>query len=916
MNGTFEDFLSALLAFESGWDRERYNAGIIVDAQLNQWAGGTVEDFFPQYTSWSQLSDEEWLSMAYRSTNTFGFVGYQFGEALLIDLGYYDDDFYYGNGAASNTWDGTWTGKNGVNSLDDFMTQGAQEVAIREAFGYNLTIIERLLAEQGESLDDYLGQSISYSYSGGSGSVELTLTGILAGAHLRGAPAVVDLLRSGSVSIDEFGTSILQYIEQFGGYDSPSTGELITYFEDRLTGDEGLNPSGGNGLADVTPETADVVIDWNWGNQQTIDDFDPNGGTIFIGWFTADHINVFEQNGSTVFSIPTNNQSITLVGVGLSELDTGNFTILDSTAAQEILALVGSADDDNSTGDDSDDPGTGDDGGDDDTPDTGDDGSGDDGDDDTPDTGDDGSGDDGSDGDDTPDTGGGSGGGGTPVAGNGSAGVTKDTATVVITWAWGENTMITDFDPATDTIFVDWFGPEAIDIVEIDGNVVFTMPANMQTVTLQGVSLSDLTAANFTIMADATASEILGQVAEDPNGGGVTNPPIVYDDDGSNPPVILGTSDAGGVIYQADYSKDDIVGFDVVRDVLDFGDISVHNMITNLTPGGELIVDNPWGPDMQVVQGVQFQDLTVANFGVVGNEHFRQDIGGVLSWEKGVGPREADTVYIRSHEYGVHEVIDNFDPLTMKISFLYYGTRELLSVEDTDQGLVISTEPSGQSFTFTGIILADLHPGTLEFHHDQVMEDRLEEPFGFSQNDVGLVSREDLLTPEGPDGQVTDGHQTRDGVFWTDVPDDGDSDGGPGDDGGTDDPVDDGDTGDPNDDGSGDPGDDNPGGTGDGQDVYHLTWNWGVEEVIQDFDPSEDVLDFGSLPTSLVSVAEIDADLVFTIANNGGHQYVLSGVQAEDLTMDNLTAPDWNGVLTDQGGVLDQLSALGFVDIA
>ena len=41
--------------------------------------------------------------MAYRSTNSFGFVGYQFGEALLIDLGYYDDDFYYGNGASTNT---------------------------------------------------------------------------------------------------------------------------------------------------------------------------------------------------------------------------------------------------------------------------------------------------------------------------------------------------------------------------------------------------------------------------------------------------------------------------------------------------------------------------------------------------------------------------------------------------------------------------------------------------------------------------------------------------------------------------------------------------------------------------------------------------------------------------------------------
>jgi len=211
MNGTFEEFLAALLAFESGWDRARYETNEIQDWQLNQWAGGTVTDFFPQYSSWGDLTDEEWQSMAYRSTNTFGFVGYQFGEALLIDLGYYDDDFYYGNGAASNTWDGTWTGKNGVDSLEEFMIEAAQEVAIREAFGYNLTIIQDMLSTYGESLEDYLGQTISYSDNGVSGTVELTLTGILAGAHLRGAPAVVELLRSGSISIDEYGTSILQW---------------------------------------------------------------------------------------------------------------------------------------------------------------------------------------------------------------------------------------------------------------------------------------------------------------------------------------------------------------------------------------------------------------------------------------------------------------------------------------------------------------------------------------------------------------------------------------------------------------------------------------------------------------------------------------------------------------------------------
>ena len=38
-NGTYEDFRNALRAFESGWDRDRYDAGIIQDWQLDQWAG-------------------------------------------------------------------------------------------------------------------------------------------------------------------------------------------------------------------------------------------------------------------------------------------------------------------------------------------------------------------------------------------------------------------------------------------------------------------------------------------------------------------------------------------------------------------------------------------------------------------------------------------------------------------------------------------------------------------------------------------------------------------------------------------------------------------------------------------------------------------------------------------------------------
>ena len=206
----------------------------------------------------------------------------------------------------------------------------------------------------------------------------------------------------------------------------------------------------------------------------------------------------------------------------------------------------------------------------------------------------------------------------------------------------------------------------------------------------------------------------------------------------------------------------DIVGFDPSRDRLDFADVSVHNLIIAKTETGEVAIVNPWAstPEFQVLRGIGYRDLTMANFGVVQNEHLRQDIGGVVSWEQGIGPRDGSTVYVRSHEYGVRQRIEGFNPATMKLSFLYFGTRERLSVTDTAEGLLISVLPTNQSILLVGLTKAQLVTGNVEFHHDQIVEDQLEVPFGHPAEHFTLVSRSSLLTPTAPVGQVTDGSQT------------------------------------------------------------------------------------------------------------------------------------------------------------
>ncbi|MEO1764147.1 MAG: hypothetical protein AAFR83_19815 [Cyanobacteria bacterium J06629_18] len=152
------------------------------------------------------------------------FLGkYQFAEVLLIRLGYYRAKSYFGNGADKNYWKGSWTGKNGINSKSEFLNSpDVQEQAIREAFGVYWQDINNLMNKRGKSIESYLSQVKTFKENGKPRRIKITLSGIIAAAHLKGPDKVVDLLVSGKVSQDYFGTSILSYLEEFGGYKTTS----------------------------------------------------------------------------------------------------------------------------------------------------------------------------------------------------------------------------------------------------------------------------------------------------------------------------------------------------------------------------------------------------------------------------------------------------------------------------------------------------------------------------------------------------------------------------------------------------------------------------------------------------------------------------------------------------------------------
>ena len=149
----------------------------------------------------------------YKAFNCFGYAGkYQMGEAALIDAGYYRKPSRIYN----NDWSGEFFGKDGIYSIQDFLNtpkaqENAQLIFKKKQWSYLKAV----------DAHNYLGLIIN--------GIVITPSGLLAGAHLKGAGAVIQYLKSGGeiVPKDGFGTSIESYIKQFANYDvSEITGKF------------------------------------------------------------------------------------------------------------------------------------------------------------------------------------------------------------------------------------------------------------------------------------------------------------------------------------------------------------------------------------------------------------------------------------------------------------------------------------------------------------------------------------------------------------------------------------------------------------------------------------------------------------------------------------------------------------------
>jgi len=163
--------------------------------------------------------------------NKFGYIGkYQFGEAALTDLGYYKGDGSSNRsltGEFKQDWSGEWTGKNGASSKEVFLnSEAVQECAARDWVAFLCKGMKRY------KLAQYIGETI--------GGVEITESGVIAGAHLKGFgsaanPGVIQFLRSnGAVNgEDAFGTSVSAYMAKFADYDLGCCEHVLVNVRDR-----------------------------------------------------------------------------------------------------------------------------------------------------------------------------------------------------------------------------------------------------------------------------------------------------------------------------------------------------------------------------------------------------------------------------------------------------------------------------------------------------------------------------------------------------------------------------------------------------------------------------------------------------------------------------------------------------------
>ncbi len=256
-------------------------------------------------------------------------------------------------------------------------------------------------------------------------------------------------------------------------------------------------------------------------------------------------------------------------------------------------------------------------------------------------------------------------------------------------------------------------------------------------------------------------------------------------------------------------------------------------------------------------------------------------------------------------QWGKQEEVQDFNPAQDTVNIGWIGGGQF-EVEQTDDGVLFTLPGNGgRSLLLVGIVVADLTANSI-LANDAAAQAKIEDFLANAENlaDVGTQSEAENVDttyiPEAPEApsapEEAAASSSRDDDAVAAPAEETEQEEGPRETQDAPEPA--------------LAAAANNGNGAIGGDTVEINWDWAAEEVITNFDPATDTIDFGNLNASQVQITEENNSVVIEVLDNGGHTYTLNGISADDLTEANFEADDFNTIVTEDGGVVDQIHSI------